>query len=699
MGIAKTIGRMLPAGLRRGRFSAYDEEVRQLVHYIGHHPVYLSTLGATEDQAGNIDKNVSVAIRLISDAICQLPIVVEQKVATPSGIAWEAVEDHPLAERLKYPNEFHDSGDFVKHIIQSLILTGVADLTMPKGMPGDGPLALMPVPMTMMQLKYDKSGAPSHFVFDPSRQRIRFEFDEVLHFRLYDAQNPFEGKSMVKPIMDMILSTMHAIDINKQFFKNGALLSMLFSYQDNALDWKPEDEERFLKSFRAAFTGGTSKSNKIGLIPKGLKVEQAMASMKDMMFAELIKLNREEIFSQLGIPPSEGGIYEYANYANAMVQKRSFWENTILPKLTLIQKGIDRQMIRRFWPEDDIRVRFVTDNVGALKEDQLTKARVDEIYIRTGKSTVNELRRRDGQDDVEWGDEPPQNYQPTPIDPANQDQPVSGSNAFAAVKGTRGVRSRSFDRTLRGYEVKCANLFANYFAQQRRRVIAKLKEKTSGGLMMSAALFTAIHLTKDDDALPDHGGAIFNIASENKELGTKAKPFYKKVVKSVGQETVRAIGVKVSFNVDDPGVTTMVGRLWNRSELINDATFEDIKGLLRQAYDEKWDLSKLTTEINGLYDEYGRTRAELIARTEMHGVVNGSTYQAYDQAGIEEQEWLASIDEATRESHAAADGQVVPLNQPFIVDGESLFYPGDPAGSAGNTINCRCTTIPVIKEK
>ncbi len=96
MGIAKIVGRFLPPGLRRGRFSAYAEEVRQVIHYIGHHPVYLSTLGATEEDAGNIDKNVSVAIRLVSDAICQLPIVVEQKVTTPSGIAWEAIGEASL---------------------------------------------------------------------------------------------------------------------------------------------------------------------------------------------------------------------------------------------------------------------------------------------------------------------------------------------------------------------------------------------------------------------------------------------------------------------------------------------------------------------------------------------------------------------------------------------------------------------------
>jgi hypothetical protein len=44
----------------------------------------------------------------------------------------------------------------------------------------------------------------------------------------------------------------------------------------------------------------------------------------------------------------------------------------------------------------------------------------------------------------------------------------------------------------------------------------------------------------------------------------------------------------------------------------------------------------------------------------------------------------------------AADGQVVGLDEPFIVGGEQLMYPGDPAGSPGNICNCLCDTFPEV---
>lgn len=66
--------------------------------------------------------------------------------------------------------------------------------------------------------------------------------------------------------------------------------------------------------------------------------------------------------------------------------------------------------------------------------------------------------------------------------------------------------------------------------------------------------------------------------------------------------------------------------------------------------------------------------------------------------GCKKKEWLTSIDGRERPEHAAANGQIVAQQDAFTVGGERLMYPGDPAGSPWNTINCRCTTLPVIEE-
>ena len=91
-------------------------------------------------------------------------------------------------------------------------------------------------------------------------------------------------------------------------------------------------------------------------------------------------------------------------------------------------------------------------------------------------------------------------------------------------------------------------------------------------------------------------------------------------------------------------------------------------------------------------------RAEAITRTEM-----GRSYSASNHATQLElkklnpglgKKWLAVVDMRTRPAHIAANDQFRKLEEPYTVDGEHLLYPKDPNGSAANTINCRCVSMP-----
>ena len=89
--------------------------------------------------------------------------------------------------------------------------------------------------------------------------------------------------------------------------------------------------------------------------------------------------------------------------------------------------------------------------------------------------------------------------------------------------------------------------------------------------------------------------------------------------------------------------------------------------------------------------------AKRIIRTESVNAANYATNQsAIDVFGKEnlQKEWITSVDSRTRASHLAADGQIVKMEEKFIVGGQKLDRPGDPSGSAKNVINCRCTTAP-----
>lgn len=94
-----------------------------------------------------------------------------------------------------------------------------------------------------------------------------------------------------------------------------------------------------------------------------------------------------------------------------------------------------------------------------------------------------------------------------------------------------------------------------------------------------------------------------------------------------------------------------------------------------------------------------------IARTETTRVENSAKMDVGEQGkkyGYNMwKRWISTPDERTRQEHLDADRQEVPQDEPFVVGGEEMMYPGDISlGASGwNTINCRCTMINFIKDE
>lgn len=87
------------------------------------------------------------------------------------------------------------------------------------------------------------------------------------------------------------------------------------------------------------------------------------------------------------------------------------------------------------------------------------------------------------------------------------------------------------------------------------------------------------------------------------------------------------------------------------------------------------------------------------ARTMMTSAENGGRMDSYRRAesmGIKvEKQWLATPDGRTRHSHAAQDGEHVPLDEEFA---NGLMFPGDMDGDPREVYNCRCTMVALVED-
>lgn len=132
---------------------------------------------------------------------------------------------------------------------------------------------------------------------------------------------------------------------------------------------------------------------------------------------------------------------------------------------------------------------------------------------------------------------------------------------------------------------------------------------------------------------------------------------------------------------------------------VADTTHKAIINELSEGFEKGESIQELSNRIKDM-PEFDMKRATVVARTEIISSSNAGTLQGYKESGVViGKEWSSTKDERTRDHHKEAEGQRVKLDEPFIIDGDLLDYPGDNSHDvkASNVIQCRCSLKPILE--
>lgn len=102
------------------------------------------------------------------------------------------------------------------------------------------------------------------------------------------------------------------------------------------------------------------------------------------------------------------------------------------------------------------------------------------------------------------------------------------------------------------------------------------------------------------------------------------------------------------------------------------------------------DVAQTTADNPKGTSAYSENRALAMALTEASVALADADYKKALKQGCTEKSWNTIIDGKERLWHFDADGQKVPIDEYFIVDGELMKHPHDPTASARNLVSCRC---------
>lgn len=131
---------------------------------------------------------------------------------------------------------------------------------------------------------------------------------------------------------------------------------------------------------------------------------------------------------------------------------------------------------------------------------------------------------------------------------------------------------------------------------------------------------------------------------------------------------------------------------------IADTTRRDVEATISRAYREGLSIPDTADFIRRSMVDAAPARARMIARTEMNRLVQGGSLALMDTVSEATGEkyskiWMTApgAEYPRHEDYDGLNGQTVGLDELFDVGEDQLDYPGDPDGSPGETINCRCT--------
>jgi uncharacterized protein YjbJ (UPF0337 family) len=429
-----------------------------------------------------------------------------------------------------------------------------------------------------------------------------------------------------------LVGDLRAADWNRMFFENGAVPEIVLE-TDQRLTASQADELQARWDNRYQ---GVRRSHKTAVMHSGASLKPVGNQHKDMDFLNLRHWTKEEVAGVLGVPLFLIGERSNLNRATSQSELKSFWENTIIPRLVKIEAVLNQSLVP---PGENVYLFFDLSGVEALRDDLERKARIWRLRKEQGV-TINEMRQA-------WGLEPGEG---------------EGMNAV--------------------------------YVPQNMIPIGEVKAKAAQGITKSVKDVP----TKVETYLPaENIEAQRAIHAEYipviYELGTSRAV---ETLEEIGAEVPEDWFGR--FNFQDRIDRYMDEELLSKCKTISGTNKERVAKLIDDGMREGKGAEQIASDIRKDFTDMKRWRARLIARQEGSTAISHGQHELYTATKVPYHAWHCQFMNS-RETHMDAHARYsegIPLGQSFYVGAGSGLGPRM-IGLAEEDINCYCSELPMMK--
>lgn len=584
------------------------------------------------------------------------------------GALTEVIE-HPFLDLMEKPNDFQTWWEIKYFIGAYFAVKGNFYLLKLNNLAKKFSGVVMLDPMRITPISNQASGKwIDHYNYDMGDKQITLQPEEVIHLRMPTTNSLIKGAPIIDRIADVLDVDKFQMKYMKRFFDKGGFLGAVFSTSSTLT---PQVFQRTLKQLKENYSG-SDNAFVVALFEQGLQPIKAAYSIKDLELTDSRKLTLEEVMTAFRIPKILlGGSSDSYVKASAEAAMKTYADMFIDPVLNYIDDNLT-QVARMHWERNLV-----------IKHDSLSPADIEGVlaynkgYAGLGALTINEIRASQDYDplDYELADIPLLNVGGAAIrlDNGNQlgavpNNKLPGEPTKSFDNDFRDMKWKQFDRRYQRQSKLLETKVGEYFDGQQKRLLEILGKKNIGDIedfFSSEEEYLIFKNLLETE--------LIRIMREGYSLGKPGTP----------------------FNSSDDFVRNTIISIVEKARSVNDTTKSQLINYIKDR--SNLSSSELALLVKEKFQDIKESRVNLVVTTTVTAGMNAGLLKAFKDAGAKFKTWLSMRDTRVRDTHKEADNQKVKIDEPFIVNGEQLDFPGDPKASVKQVANCRCTILGELK--
>lgn len=584
----------------------------------------------------------------------------------------EEIFDHPILDFIYKPSLQLSQRDWVYSHITNNLISGNAYWKIEKT---GKEIELIYLNPSKVEPRIDKDGKVVGYKYTKASGKTEvLEFEDVLHDKRPNPNNPYVGLSILEPIAEWIDIDAYASEFNRRFFINGAKFGGFIELEG--------DTDTSVKLVQAGLEKyvGVKNAHKIGVLPKGAKYAREGQSMSDMQFVEADARFRDKILSAFGIPKAVLGIVDDVNRANAEASEYVYAKYSLKPTVVSFINFLNENVIPLF----DDSEQYYFDYREFVPEDKEYKLKQAEVALNKNPyMTINEVRASHGLPPISNGDVVVGNPMLAPIGKPEEKKTINKpkskveKRAELVDKAVDSVfdkigQSKSDEQPFTKAQEAILDAKHKEFVGRVSDYEKQLREKTAEFNLKQANEVKRNLSNIVGKAV--NKGDIFNIDEEMGAMIDFATPILKLLAKEEGELAFLDLGVDSTFDPNSERITKAVNKSVNdMADSYNNTTLDLLKKELNDGITEGEGLAELTKRVDTVYEFRTSNGAVALARTEAFNVANMASKEAYIQSGVVQSiKWFTSEDERVCQFCGPMHGKEIGVKETFFKKGDKM---------------------------